>query len=283
MPELPEVETIKRGLKPELVGQKIVSVDVRVPKLFIGFPEMIIGQKVLDIDRRAKILIISFEKNTLAVHLKMTGQLIYVPNNSQAAIGGGHPDKAYLAELPHKYSHIIFQFDKGTLYFNDLRKFGWIKVLSSPEDLEPLVSSLGPEYTWPEYTFEYLKDKLSRRGTITIKQALLDQSLVAGVGNIYADEALFLSKIHPRRKVKDLTSSDIKALYENISAVFETSLAHGGTSSQNYRKADGSKGNYLEFANVYKREGQPCKVCGTPIERIKIAGRSSHFCPTCQK
>lgn len=283
MPELPEVETIKQGLKPALLGQKLLSVDVRVPKLFVGFPEMIAGQKVTDINRRAKILIISFEKNTVAVHLKMTGQLIYVPNNNRPAIGGGHPDKAYLAELPHKYSHVIFHFEKGTLYFNDLRKFGWIKVLSSPDELEPLVSDLGPEYSWPEYTLDYLKAKLSRRGTITIKQALLDQSLVAGVGNIYADEALFLSKVHPHRKVKDLTSSDIAALYKNIPAVFETSLAHGGTSSQNYRKSDGSKGNYLEFANVYKREGQPCKICGTPIERVKFAGRSSHFCHVCQK
>lgn len=283
MPELPEVETIKRGLSPVLIGQKLLSVNIRVPKLFFGSPEMISGQKVININRRAKILIISFEKNITLVHLKMTGQLIYVPNNSRTTLGGGHPDKAYQAELPHKYSHVIFQFEKGTLYFNDLRKFGWIKVLGSPEELEPLVSDLGPEYSWPEYTPEYLQTKLSRRGTITVKQALLDQTLIAGVGNIYADEALFLSKIHPRRKVKDLTSADISALYENIPAVFETSLAHGGTSSQNYRKSDGSKGNYLEFANVYKREGQPCKICSTPIERIKIAGRSSHFCPTCQK
>jgi len=282
MPELPEVETIKRGLSKELIGQKLSSVDVRVPKLFNGFPEMIIGQRVLDIDRRAKILIWKLEKNYVVMHLKMTGQLIYIPNKNQNWVVGGHPDKAYVADLPHKYTHLIFQFDDGTLYFNDLRKFGWVKVLNSTEELEPLVAGLGPEYDWPEYTLEYLQSKLARRGGITIKQALLDQTLVAGVGNIYADEALFLSKIHPRRKVSDLSGKDVAALYKNIPKVFETSLSHGGTSSQHYRKHDGSKGNYLEFANVYKREGLPCKVCGTPIERIKIAGRSSHFCPKCQ-
>ncbi len=283
MPELPEVETIKRGLKTKLVGQKIISVDVRVPKLFVGFPEMIEGQKIIDIDRRAKILIWKLEKNYLAFHLKMTGQLIYAPNKNRNWVVGGHPDKAYVAELPHKHSHIIFQLENGTLYFNDLRKFGWIKVLKDDAEMEPLVADLGPEYDWPEYTLDYLQQKLARRGGVTIKQALLDQSLVAGVGNIYADEALFLSKVHPKRKVSSLTGAEIAALYQNIPKVFETSLNHGGTSSQHYRKHDGSKGNYLNFANVYKREGRPCKTCGTPIERIKIASRSSHFCPQCQK
>lgn len=283
MPELPEVETIKRGLATELVGQTLHSVDVRVQKLFVGFPEMVIGQRVLELDRRAKLLIIHFEKSLLVIHLKMTGQLIYVPNKSQNWVVGGHPDKAYLADLPHKYSHIIFTFEHGTLYFNDLRKFGWVKALSSPEELAPLVADLGPEYLWQEYTREYLAQKLARRGSITIKQALLDQTLVAGVGNIYADETLFLSGIHPRRKVNTLTDKEVQRIYENIPNVFEMSLSHGGTSSQHYRKHDGSKGTYLDFANVYKREGQPCKTCGTPIERVKIAGRSSHFCPHCQK
>lgn len=283
MPELPEVETIKRGLLKELIGQKLLSVDVRVPKLFVGFPEMIIGQRVVDIDRRAKILVWQLEKSLLVMHLKMTGQLIFVPNKNRNWVVGGHPDKAYVADLPHKYSHLIFQFENGTLYFNDLRKFGWVKVLGDSSELEPLIADLGPEYDWPEYTLDYLQTKLARRGGVTIKQALLDQTLVAGVGNIYADEALFLSKIHPRRKAGSLSDQEIQLLYKNIPTVFETSLAHGGTSSQHYRKHDGSKGNYLAFANVYKREGAPCHVCGTPIERIKIAGRSSHYCPTCQK
>lgn len=283
MPELPEVETIKRGLAKELVGQELVSIDVRVPKLFIGFAEMVIGQRVVDIERRAKILIWRLERNYLVMHLKMTGQLIYVPNKNQNWVVGGHPDKAYIADLPHQHTHVIFHFENGTLYFNDLRKFGWVKVVASMEDLESLVAGLGPEYDWPEYTLDYLKTKLARRGGTTVKQALLDQSLVAGVGNIYADEALFLSKVHPRRKVSSLTNADYVALYQNIPQVFETSLTHGGTSSQHYRKHDGSKGTYLDFANVYKREGQPCHVCGTAIERIKISGRSSHFCPQCQR
>lgn len=252
-------------------------------KLFIGNPQTLVGQKVVDLDRRAKLLIIKLSRSYLIVHLKMTGQLIYVPNQGRNWVVGGHPDKAYTAELPHKHSHIIFKFDNGTLYFNDLRKFGWIRILNEEAELKPHIETLGPEYDWPEYTLAYFTAKLARRPNITIKQLLLDQSFVAGVGNIYADESLFCARIRPTRKTSSLKPAEIKKLFECIPQVFETSLAHGGTSSQHYRKHDGSKGRFLEFANVYKREGLPCKVCGTPIERLKIAGRSSHYCPNCQK
>jgi formamidopyrimidine-DNA glycosylase len=282
MPELPEVETIKRGLTKEIIGHKITAIEVRVPKLFIGDPQKLVNQKIVSIDRRAKLLIIELTSSYLVTHLKMTGQIIFVPTNSRNWTVGGHPDKAYTDQLPHKHTHIIIALDNGTLYFNDLRKFGWMKLLQKAQELEPMIAEYGVEYDWLEYTLDYFTRKLERRPNTTIKQALLDQSLVAGVGNIYADEALFMVKVRPTRKVSELKPNEIEELFKAIPAVFELSLSHGGTSSQNYRKHDGSKGRFMDFVNVYKREGQPCKVCGTPIERIKIAGRSSHFCPHCQ-
>ncbi|MEX2012652.1 MAG: bifunctional DNA-formamidopyrimidine glycosylase/DNA-(apurinic or apyrimidinic site) lyase [Patescibacteria group bacterium] len=282
MPELPEVETIRRALQKTLSGQKIRSVNVRFIKLFHGNPDTLKNQTITEIFRRSKVLIIQLSKSVLLIHLKMTGQLIYVPEHGEAIVGG-HPDKVYSLNLPHKHSHIIFELDKGTLYFNDLRKFGWVKVYDNLEQAAHEFAKLGPEYTWPEYTLEHIFGKLARRQNITIKQALLEQSLVAGVGNIYADETLFCAKIRPTRKAKDVKPAEIKKIFECIPHVFELSLKHGGTSSRDYLQPDGSLGTYLNFANVYKREGLPCKVCGNPIERIKISGRSSHFCPNCQK
>jgi len=283
MPELPEVETIRLGLQKELIGHQIQAIDVRVTKLFEGEKQKIIGQKVLEIERRAKILIWRLENCYLLIHLKMTGQLIFVPKQSEKWFVGGHPDKAYTDDLPHKHTHIIIEFDNGTLYFNDLRKFGWIRLVDTVDQVKPHIASLGPEYDWPEFTLEYFQKKLSQRAKSTIKQALLDQTILAGLGNIYADETLFCAKVRPRRATSSLTTDEIEVIYKCIPKILQLSLKHGGTSSQHYRKHDGSKGTFLEIANVYKREGQPCKVCGIPIERIKIAGRSSHFCPHCQK
>lgn len=312
MPELPEVETIRRGLANSLVGHKILTVKVLAPKLFIGDPQMIVGQEVLKVSRRAKILIIKLSENFLLTHLKMTGQLIFVPKKQLATgkpatssepetrspstglgvnhqlptdddvVIGGHPDKNYPLELPHKHSHVIIEFDHGTLFFNDLRKFGWLKVVRNFNDLKTEVAKFGPEYTWPEFTVDYFRAEISKR-SITIKQTLLDQTFIAGIGNIYADESLFASKINPRRKANALTKAEVKKLFACIPKVFNLALRHGGTSSRDYRQADGSMGTYLQVADVYKREGLPCRVCGNAIERIKISGRSSHFCPKCQK
>jgi formamidopyrimidine-DNA glycosylase len=284
MPELPEVETIRRGLEKELVGHKILNVQVRVPKLLFGSPKDLTDQKILEITRRAKILIWRLENGFVAIHLKMTGQLIFVPKNAQEkTFIGGHPDKLYGGKLPHQYSHIIITFDNGILYFNDLRKFGWIKVLANSEDLKKEVGHLGPEYDWPEFSFDYFQSAILRRAKSPIKQVLLDQTIVAGVGNIYADETLFCAKIQPTRSVGSLTESEINTIYKCIPKVFQLALKYGGTSSRDYRQVDGSQGTYLKVAKVYGRQGLPCRVCGTPILRIKIGARSSHYCPTCQK
>lgn len=285
MPELPEVETIRIGLQKTLQGHTISSVAVREKKLLSGNPTQLNGQKVVEVSRRAKILIFRLSHSYLLVHLKMTGQLIFVPKGAteQEMVIGGHPDPAYSLALPHKHSHVIIEFDHGTLYFNDLRKFGWMKIIESIEQIEPHVHALGPEYDWPEFTLEYFTKKIASKKTITIKQLLLDQTIVAGLGNIYADETLFLSKIHPQTRAIELKPNEIQTIYKNIPIVLAKALHHGGTSSQHYRQADGKMGTYLAVANVYKREGLPCHVCNTPIQRIKISGRSSHFCPSCQK
>jgi formamidopyrimidine-DNA glycosylase len=285
MPELPEVETIRKGLAKELVGHTLTAVDVKVPKLFHGTPDSIIGETIVDVERRSKILIIKLTKHYLLVHLKMTGQLIFLPNNGSEKdmVIGGHPDKAYPFTLPHKHTHVIFSFDNGTLFFNDLRKFGWIKIINTAEEIKPHVASLGPEYDWPELTLKYFQQKIERRPNTTIKQSLLDQTIIAGLGNIYADETLFCAKVLPTRKNSELKPNEIKRIFECIPEVLNLSLEHGGTSSQHYRQIDGKMGTYLGVANVYKREKEPCKICGTPIKRIKISGRSSHFCPNCQK
>ena len=282
MPELPEVETIRKGLEKVLIGQKVSSVDVRAKKLFHGNPDKLKNQTITEINRRAKILIIKLSKSVLLIHLKMTGQLIYLPKKGEPVVGG-HPDKVYSMNLPHKHSHIIFELSKGTLFYNDLRKFGWIKMFPNLESAKDHFAKLGTEYTWPEYTLKYLQEKLEKRQNITIKQALLEQSLVAGMGNIYADETLFTTKIRPTRKVSSLKPAEIKRIYEAIPKVFNLSLKHGGTSAKDYIQPDGKMGTYLKVAKVYKREGEPCKVCGEPIERTKISGRSSHYCPRCQK
>lgn len=284
MPELPEVETIRRGLEKVLIGQTISSVDVRYSKSFQGNPDQIIGQKVVGLERRAKVLIWRLENCYILIHLKMTGQVIYVPKGGaeKDMTVGGHPDKVYGFDLPHKHTHVIIQFDRGTLYFNDLRKFGWIKVVNSLEAVQELHAHIGPEYTSPEFSSAYFRAGLAKR-RITIKQTLLDQTFIAGIGNIYADESLFCAKVQPLRKSNELKPNEISQLFKCIPEIFELSLSHGGTSSQNYRLADGSMGTYLKVAKVYKREGLPCTVCSTPILRIKISGRSSHFCPNCQK
>lgn len=281
MPELPEVETIRRGLESHITNQKIVDIEVRNPSSFHGDVSKLVGQKVKSVSRRGKHIICDLDNNCLMVHLKMTGQLIYIPDGDSFHVVGGHPDKNYSLDLPHKHSHVIIKLDNGTLYFNDLRKFGWIKSFDSIESAMPSLDHLGPEYSWSDFSLDYFKEKLSRK-SITIKRVLLDQTIVSGLGNIYADEALFLSGIDPRRSANSLSEAEITKLYMAIPKVLDEALSHGGTTMKDFRHTDGSLGSYLVVAKVYGREGEPCKICQTNISRIKISGRSSHFCTNCQ-
>lgn len=284
MPELPEVETIKRGLKKAVTSLKLVEVWTDNPKKFIGHKEQIVGAKVKDIRRRAKVLIIDFDNgNSMLVHLKMTGQLIF-EDPKGGRIKGGHPIPPLNLPVPNKSTHAIFSFNKGKLYFNDIRKFGWILV-SPTLEIENLsfFVGLGPEPLEKGFDKNKLMEILTRKKNLKIKPVLMDQKVLSGVGNIYADEALFLAKIHPEERIENLKESDFVNLYDGIVKALKTGIRHKGASDKSYVDLGGEKGVFLTYANVYHRTGMDCKVCGSKIERIVVGGRGTHFCPSCQK
>lgn len=283
MPELPEVETIKRGLESKIIGKKIVNIIFDNQKSFQGDERDVIGQTVTAIERRAKILRIrlSNDKNIL-FHLKMTGQLIYIDQAER--IAGGHPSHDWHAILPNKHTRIVFAFNDGSvLFFNDLRKFGWAKVLDDDE-INTIYTQYGPEPFSVNFTTEYLIERAERLPSRTAKQFIMDQTIIAGVGNIYADESLFLSKIMPRTKVKFLSKGDFKNLRSNILKVLEMGIKYGGTTDSDYVNAEGKKGGMQNHLNVYHRTGESCvRDCGGKVERIIVGGRGTNYCPCCQK
>jgi len=277
------VETIKRSLSRHIKNQTIKNIEIRETKLFRGDKNEVVGQAIEEIERRAKMLIWKLSNGRyLLFHLKMTGQLLYDSTDHQQVAGGGHPDKVYLQPPPHKFTHIILTLNKGKIYFNDLRKFGWVKVLDESA-LKNEVASIGPEIDWPEFSFEYFQKAINRRAKTKIKTALMDQTILAGVGNIYSDETLFCAKILPTRLVKDLSGAKLEAIFDCLPKVMGLAIKHGGTSLKDYRRLDGSMGDYLKHANVYHRTGEPCRVCKTPVKRVVVNGRSAHFCPNCQR
>jgi formamidopyrimidine-DNA glycosylase len=242
MPELPEVETIREQLSRKIVGKKLD------------------GKKITGLRRRGKILMIDFtDGSSLVIHLKLTGQLIF----------NGKPS-------PH--TRKVFYFSEGSqLIFNDTRKFGWWKKVRNTRQIE---SQLGPEAL--EIDLPTFKNNLKKHPQAKIKPLLMDQKFIAGLGNIYSDEILFTAKIHPLRQVKTLGDKEIKQIYQNIKKILLRAIQYRGTTEQYYRDACGQKGNYQQQLKVYQREGEKCSCCGTIIKRIKLAGRSAHFCPRCQ-
>ncbi|MCX6812004.1 MAG: bifunctional DNA-formamidopyrimidine glycosylase/DNA-(apurinic or apyrimidinic site) lyase [Candidatus Berkelbacteria bacterium] len=290
MPELPEVETIRRGLQKAIVGRSIAGVEVRVPKLFHGEKNSIIGKKVLNVDRRAKQIIVNLEgPDDLLVHLKMTGQLIYRElriKNCELRIGkqtaGGHPSKDWFDELPNATTHIIFDFSDGSkLFFNDLRKFGWIKIVNS-EELK-VNSDLGPEPFSEEFTAKKLAEIIASKPKWNIKKILTDQSLISGIGNIYADESLFYAKILPTRVGSMIKYDEVLRLHTSIIKALNIGLKYGGSSENTYVQIDGSRGKAQEHFQVYSREGQKCFGCDNIVKKIRLNGRGTHFCEGCQK
>lgn len=293
MPELPEVETVRRGLERTIVGKTVESVDVRVPKIFpddtATISANLVGGTVVSAERRAKVLLVNLSNDwTVAIHLKMTGQLVVHGTERSKTLGtgfvAGHPEKAYEQALPHKHTHVIVRFTDGTtLYFNDLRKFGWFKLVA-PERREAFLAAMnhGPEPFDVEFSPDYLY-RVAKQRSIPIKTLLLDQSVVAGVGNIYADEALYRIKVRPTRPAKSLRAVEIQALVDAVRHVLGLGIEHGGTTLNTYVNVEGTSGKMRDHLKVYGREGLPCSVCGNPIERMKIGQRSSHYCPTCQR
>ena len=278
MPELPEVETVRRGLKDFITNQKITKIEVLCDKSFIG--KKTTG-KIKDIRRFGKALIIDLDNNnSLMIHLRMTGQLIYDGKERYAA---GHPSENFTAKLPNKQTRVILTLENGTLYFNDQRKFGFIKSLKTAEvENDSFIKKLAPE-PWLMTPDEFY-NKLQRHKNSSIKAVILDQSIICGLGNIYADESLFMSNIHPARKAGTLTKTEAGILLNMADRAMNLAIASGGSTMKDYVKADGTRGDYLDkFAQIFHREGKPCKACGTEIIKIRVAGRGTHICPNCQK
>ena len=218
---------------------------------------------------------------TLLVHLKMTGQMVY---RGEANWGAGHPNDSFLGNLPDRSTRVIIRLSgDNTLFFNDQRKFGWIKLYLTTEiDDLPTMRKLGPEPLIGDPGPVFIR-RVRRHPRLSIKATILDQTTIAGVGNIYADESLWLAKIHPATKVEQLSDDDLKRLLDGIKKSMTDSLAAGGSTARNYVKADGTRGDYLDkFAAVYNRADQPCLRCGHDIVKIRVAGRGTHYCPNCQ-
>ncbi len=281
MPELPEVETIRRGLTTRIMGQKIEDLEVLCSKSFIGDRATVVGSAIKGIRRFGKALVIDLsEGRSLMIHLRMTGQLIFDPTND-SRYAAGHPSENFLASLPNRQTRVVITLTNVTLFFNDQRKFGFIKVL--PTDtvlLDPFIRKLAKE-PWSMEPGEFYA-KLQKHNT-PIKAAILDQTIIAGLGNIYADESLFMSRIHPARPASSLSEEEARELLESARTVMTRSIESGGSTMATYVRADGSRGDYLEkFAQVFRREGQKCPRCGAMIEKTRVAGRGTHYCPVCQ-
>ena len=285
MPELPEVETIKLGLQRKIAGLKLLKVELKSPKSFIGKPHEVEGKKVLEVWRRAKMLGVDMEGGmTLLFHLKMTGQLIY--DDGQRFIGG-HPTLDMRDQMPNNHTRVIFEFgDKSKLYFNDQRRFGWVKIIKNNELRimnNGLFGKLGPEPLEKKFTRQLLKNNLLKHKSMPVKVAIMDQSVVSGVGNIYANEACFNAKIDPRTKVSALSDKQFKRLHHGIVKSLNDGIRHGGSSRAHFVDAEGHKGYFLDYAFVYGLDKKPCKKCGTKIQKISLGGRGTYFCEKCQK
>lgn len=286
MPELPEVETVKRGLENLIVGRVITAVNHDTDKSFPNSPDdvsqFVIGARVDSIQRRAKVLLINLSSEyTLVVHLKMTGQLVY---RGEQVFGAGHPNGSLIGELPDRSTRVTVTFKDGSqLFFNDQRKFGWMKLFPTVEVPNiNFMQKVGPEPLSDDFTAAEFIQRFTRRKNSSIKAALLDQTVVAGIGNIYADESLFAARIHPETRVKDVPETKLRILFDEIRKVLMLSIEKGGSTDRNYVNAEGKRGSYIDFANVFRKEGRPCLRCGHEIIKIRAAGRGTHLCPVCQ-
>jgi formamidopyrimidine-DNA glycosylase len=288
MPELPEVETIRAGLANLLPGRTVASEqhdhEKSFPNAKADVKEFLLGATVTNVRRRAKVLMIDLASDyTLVIHLKMTGQLVF--HGPEVHFGAGHPNDSLIGKLPDKSTRVTLTFKDGSkLFFNDQRKFGWMRLMPTIEVPNiDFMKKVGPEPLEDDFTAEEFTERFKRRGNTTIKAAILDQTVVAGVGNIYADESLWGAKIHPATLVKNVSKQKFSRLFTEVRFVMNLSIEKGGSSDRNYVDAEGKKGSYLSFARVFRREGRPCPRCGTIIEKTRVAGRGTHICPYCQK
>lgn len=287
MPELPEVETVRSGLEKLVIGKLIKKVMHDTPKSFpnatADVKQFLIGARVTAVRRRAKVLLIDLSSDySLVIHLKMTGQMVFV---GKERFGAGHPSESLIGELPDRSTRVTFDFDDGSqLFFNDQRKFGWIRLIPTVEVPNiDFMKKVGPEPLDADFTWQQFAERFKRRGRTNIKAALLDQTVIAGVGNIYADESLWGAKVHPKRLVASLSDDEFKVLYRELREVMNLAIEKGGSSNHTYVNAEGKKGSYMSFARVFRREGQTCpRHPDVIIEKLRVAGRGTHICPVCQ-
>lgn len=273
MPELPEVETIRRTLLEHVTNLKIEEIRLIWASAVCGwedqgFEELVTGRRIKTIERRGKYLMILLDGElTLIAHMRMTGRLNYYPDHQE----------------PEKHTHVVFRLEHGEVHFSDVRKFGRIQAIPTPLRFsESSLSKLGPEPLTFEFTPEVLKDRFGKK-KLSVKAALLDQHVLAGLGNIYVDESLFWAGISPERRVDTLTEAEISKLHQAIQTILQAGIDAQGTSFRDYRDANGDKGSFEQALQVYGRGGKPCQVCGQALERIRLAGRSTVFCSRCQK
>lgn len=299
MPELPEVENLRLGLEKYILGQKILSVKVWKPKLVSGkgtlrspskkkvmeFIDNLTKQSFVAVDRRAKNLIFKLTNDKIILaHLKMTGQFVYRSKTGKSGASGGHPIEISETTLPNKHTHIIFELENGHLYYNDIRMFGYVLFYPtlSHLEMESHFADLGVEPTDKSFTLKHFTDSLkNKKGKI--KTILLSQDIVTGIGNIYADESLFEAGIRPDRLVTKLKKDEILKLYKAIKRIITKAIKVGGSSVATYRLIDDSKGNYAREHKVYGKDGQKCVKCKTSLQKILVSGRTTIFCPKCQK
>lgn len=302
MPELPEVETIKRGLEKAILGKKIAKIEILRGKSFQGNPEEVLGKKIIAVHRRAKLLIIQLTGDIfLVIHLKLTGQLIYKSKKPRQSAGRQKAKSKIIKitnkkspydvdKLPNKYTRVIIEFaDQSKLFFNDLRVFGWIKVIKSKTDLNKIIDEkYGPEPFSKEFSLEYFKEILSHWGR-PVKLLLMDQKKIAGIGNIYANEALFCAGIAHHHRGRDLARDHpekVAKLYNCLKKVLQLGIRHKGATAldEAFRTLEGERGGMDKYLKVYGKEGKDCpNQCGKKIRRMTLAGRGTYFCPRCQR
>ncbi len=331
MPELPEVETVRIGLSELLPGRVFRAVTHDHAKSFPNASSdvnsFLIGAAVTAVKRRAKVLLIELSSDySLVIHLKMTGQLVFVgrvlssrpepvlsldsgsrdpvgkmlakpetidwmpdqarhDKSSEVRFGAGHPSDSLVGQLPDKSTHVEFTFTDGSkLFFNDQRKFGWVRLLPTAEVPNiDFMRKVGPEPLSDQFASGEFASRLQRRKNTSIKAALLDQTVIAGVGNIYADESLWGAKIHPATLVRNVSVQKLRTLYTELRYVLNLAIEKGGSSNHTYVNAEGKKGSYMHFARVFRREGLACPRCGTTIVKLRVAGRGTHICPKEQR
>ena len=284
MPELPEVEAIRAGLEAQLLGRRVARYQLTLPKLIEGPPglslDSVVGSRLVDVERRGKYLALIFADVVGVLHLKLAGQVVL-----RGAAGGGfsagHPVPAFGGELPHKSTHLIFDFDDGSrLYITDIRHFARLRLMPRDELADYWESiKLGPDTRSVEFTLDLFRERLVRRTQARIKPLLLDQSFIAGLGNIYVDESLHRARIHPERNAASLTNVEIVALYDAIEAILDIAVPLGGAEILNGKAIPDHGG----FPFIHGREGQPCLQCGGTIEKTRVNNRGTYLCRVCQR